>query len=210
MNTVMNLNDNLAKEFNNCICYECSGINGNGKKTFRIYNSLYELKNHCINSHNGSQDKCIINYRLLKGFVEIEIKKDAFSYMNKIEDLIKDDIDDIKKRIKGGNGSIVNNYFNNKNLIIKIYGENVRTLNETNRALLSNMLDNENIDFILLNEYNTRKSKFNMSGYKIDLSNNKEVGIIYRDIYYLNNISDDLEDEYSLIIVENTINGNFI
>ena len=43
MNTVMNLNDNLAKELNNCICYEYSGINGNRKKTFRIYNSLYDF-----------------------------------------------------------------------------------------------------------------------------------------------------------------------
>ena len=34
--------------------------------------------------------------------------------MIKIGDLIKDDIDDFKKRIKGGNGSIVNYYFNNK------------------------------------------------------------------------------------------------
>ena len=77
--------------------------------------------------------------------------------MIKIEDLIKDDIDDFKKRIKGGNGSIVNYYFNNKILIIKIYGENLRTLNETNRALLSNKLDKENPDFILLNEFKHRK-----------------------------------------------------
>ena len=50
----MNINDERAKEIHNCICYECSGINGNGKETFKIYNSLHELKTHCNNLHNGS------------------------------------------------------------------------------------------------------------------------------------------------------------
>ena len=31
MNKVMNINDKRAKQINNCICYECSGLNGNGK-----------------------------------------------------------------------------------------------------------------------------------------------------------------------------------
>ena len=52
MNTIMNLNDERSKLFNNCICYVCSGINGKGKLTYRIYNSLYELKNHCVRYHN--------------------------------------------------------------------------------------------------------------------------------------------------------------
>ena len=41
MNSIMNINDERSKLFNNCICYECSGINAKGKKTYRIYNSLY-------------------------------------------------------------------------------------------------------------------------------------------------------------------------
>ena len=61
---LMNINDDRAKEIRNCICYECSGINGNGKETFKIYNSLYELKSHCNSLHNGSFDNCVINYNL--------------------------------------------------------------------------------------------------------------------------------------------------
>ena len=41
----------------------------------------------------------------------------------------------------------INNYFNiNK---IKIIGENILTLNKENRALLSNVLDEFNPDFVL-------------------------------------------------------------
>ena len=43
----LNLNDNLAKEFTNCICYNCSGYNNEGKKLYKIFRSLYEFKNHC-------------------------------------------------------------------------------------------------------------------------------------------------------------------
>ena len=35
---LMNINDYRAKEIHICIFYECSGINGNGKETFKIYN----------------------------------------------------------------------------------------------------------------------------------------------------------------------------
>ena len=39
---------------------------------------------------------------------------------------------------------------------------------------------------MLLNECNLGKAKFNMSGYKLELSDNNEVGILYKDIFYLN------------------------
>ena len=55
---------------------------------------------------------------------------------------------DILQHLKGGYNHI-NNYFNiNK---IKIIGENIYTLNTVNRALLSNVLDEYNPDFVLLN-----------------------------------------------------------
>jgi len=168
MNSIMNINDERSKQFNNCICYECSGINGKGKNAYRIYNSLYELKNHCVRYHNGSLDKCVINYRLLPGFIEIEIKKDAFRYIIHEDDLLDKDKDDYNeqkqgkkdKRKRGGNITTK----------IKIYGENIRSFNETNRALLSNILDKQRPDFMLLNECNIGKAKFNMSGYKLELS----------------------------------------
>ena len=61
----MNINDERAKKFNNCICYECSGLNGKGKPAYRIYNSLYDLKNHCVRYHDGILDKCIITVFLV-------------------------------------------------------------------------------------------------------------------------------------------------
>ena len=56
----LNLNDELAKEFTNCICYNCSGYNNEGKKLHKIFRSLYELKNHCRDLHNKELKNCII------------------------------------------------------------------------------------------------------------------------------------------------------
>ena len=64
-------------------------------KIHRIYISLYELKNHCLNFHKGSLDKCIINYRLLPGFIEVEIKKDAKRYIIHMDDLLTEDKNDV-------------------------------------------------------------------------------------------------------------------
>ena len=80
------------------------------------------------------------------------------------------------------------NYFKFDNLKNKIYRENILPLNEVNRALISNILDEERPDFILLNECKIGKAKFNLSGYKLELSEKDEVGIIYKDIYYLINV----------------------
>ena len=196
---LMNINDDRAKEIRNCICYECSGINGNGKETFKIYNSLYELKSHCNSLHNGSFDNCVINYNLKRSYVEIQIQTNGNYYMLKIEDLLKEDREDYLSSIKGG--------YKNE---IRIIGENIRTLNETNRALLSNILDTERPDFMLLNECNIGKAKFNMSGYKLELSDNNEVGLLYRDIYYLNDVCKNIEDNYNMIKMVNTTEGKLI
>ena len=52
----------------------------------------------------------------------------------------------IMQNIKGGYYHFNNNYNINK---IKIFDENIYTLNETNRALLSDVLDKHRPDFIL-------------------------------------------------------------
>ena len=83
-------------------------------------------------------------------------------------------------------------------------------MNETNRALISNILDEDRPDFMLLNECKLGNAKFNIKGYKLELSNKQEVGIIYKDIYYLNNCFTNIEDDYNLIRMANTKGGNFI
>ena len=196
---LMNINDERAKEIHNCICYECSGINGNDKETFKIFNSLYELKTHCNSLHNGEFDNCVINYKLKRSYVEIQIQSSGIYYMLRKDDLLLQDKEDYLSKIKGG--------YKNE---VRIIGENIRTLNETNRALLSNILDNEKPDFMLLNECNIGKAKFNMSGYKLELSDNNEVGIIYRDIYYLNDVYKSIEDNYNMIKMVNTTEGKLI
>ena len=93
-----------------------------------------------------------------------------------INDMLLKDKNHILKNIKGGYNPI-NKYYNiNK---IKIIGENIYTLNEINRALLSDALDNLKFDFILLNKCNKCKASFNMSGYNLILSNNQEIEIIF-------------------------------
>ena len=37
---------------------------------------------------------------------------------------------------------------------------------------------------MLLNEYKIGKAKFNIKGYKLELSNKQEFGIIYKDILF--------------------------
>ena len=204
----LNLTDELCKVFTKCICYYCSGINDNNKNLFKIYRSLYELKNHCRDYHNGNIKDCIINYTLTNDYVEIEPQKDRRFIMS-LEDMLEIDRNDILVNQIGG-GYRISNYFNVDNLKIKIFGENILTLNETNRALISNKLDEYRPDFMLLNECKIGKAKFNIKGYKLELSNKQEVGIIYKDIYYLNNCFTNIEDDYNLIRMANTKGGNFI
>ena len=63
---------------------------------------------------------------------------------------------------------------------------------------------------MLLNECNIGKAKFNMSGYKLELLDNNKVGILYRDIYYLNDACKNIEDNYNMIKMVNTTEGNLI
>ena len=78
------------------------------------------------------------------------------------------------------------------------------------RALLSDVLDKHRPDFILLNECNKGKAAFNMSGYNLILSRNQEVGMIYRNIYFLNDIFNDIEDDYNIIRLVNSKINKFI
>ena len=203
----LNLNDNLAKEFTNCICYNCSGYNNEGKKLYKIFRSLYEFKNHYRDLHDKIINNCIINYTLAENHVEIE-HGNKMRYIINLNDVCEKDKADILKHKKGGY-NLFNNYFNiNK---IKIIGENILTLSIENRALLSNVLDEYKPDFVLLNECNMNKNvKFNMSGYNLILSDNQEVGIIYKNIYYLNDCFKDIEDNYNIIRLVNTTKYNFI
>ena len=78
-----------------------------------------------------------------------------------LDDMLEIDRNDILVNQIGGGNHILN-YFNADNLKIKIYGENILTLNETNRALISNILDEDRPDFMLLNECKLGKAKFNI------------------------------------------------
>ena len=118
-----------------------------------------------------------------------------------IED--KNVYDERKNKIQGGNGI-------NALKIIKIYGENIMTFNEMNRGLLSNVLDNNRPDFVLLNECFIRNASFKISGYNLELSDKNKVGIIYRNTYYLNKSCVELEDKYTMIRTVNTEKGNLI
>jgi len=124
-----------------------------------------------------------------------------------LNDMLIKDKNYILQNMKGGYNPF-NNYYNiNK---IKIFGENIYTFNETNRALLSNVLDKQRPDFILLNECNKGKASFNMSNYNLILSRKQEVGIIYKNIYFLNDVFNDIEDDYNIIRLVNSKINKFI
>ena len=153
--SILNLNDESAKEFTKCICYECSGLNDKGNKLYKIYRSFYELKNHCRDKHDRELNNCIVNYSLAENHVEIHHNDKKYRYIMNINDMLIKDKNYILKNLKGGYNPINNYHVINK---IKIFGENIYTLNETNRALLSDVLDKLRPDFMLLNESNKGKA----------------------------------------------------
>ena len=118
---------------------------------FRIFRSLKYLKIHCRDNidHRKDLSNCIFNYDLPDDCIEIEVKKAQMYYLMNKNDLSDEDKIKVTNKLIGGK----NEYKYNKN-IIKIYGNNIRTLNESNKALINNFIDEEKPDFILLNECN--------------------------------------------------------
>ena len=169
---------------------------------FRIFRSLKYLKIHCRDNtdHRKDLNKCIFNYDLPDNYVEVEVKKSKIYYLINKNDLSNEDKIKVNKKVKGGK----NEYNFNKN-IIKIYGNNIRTLNESNKALVINFIEEEKPDFLLLNECNKGKSSFKISGYKTEFFPNQEVGIIYKNCYYLDYNFKEFEDNYNLIKLVNTL-----
>ena len=49
-----------------------------------------------------------------------------------------------------------------------------------------------------------------MSGYNLILSKNEEIGIIYCDIYFLNEKFNDIEDKYNILGLVNSKDNKFI
>lgn len=122
----------------------------------------------------------------------------------KISDLSPDEQIFYNKNFKGRKGII----FDDDKL--KIMGGNIRTFDETNRELINNFIDEEKPDFILLNECNKAKSKLKISNYKFEFSDKQEVGIIYKDIYFLDSSFKELKDVYNLIKLVNAKMGRLI
>ena len=203
----LNLSEDILDKFTNAICYDCSGYSKKNKPMFRIFRSLKYLKIHCRDNvdHRKDLNKCIFNYDLPDDFIEMEVKKSQIYYLINKNDLSNEDKIKLNNNLKGGA-----NADNDDKNIFKIYGNNIRTLNETNRALINNFIDEEKPDFILLNECNKGKSSFKISGYKTEFSSNQEVGIIYKSCYYLDSIFKEFEDNYNLIKLVNTLKGMLI
>ena len=203
----LNLSEEILDKFTNAICYDCSGYSKKDKPMFRIFRSLKYLKIHCRDNidHRKDLSNCIFNYDLPDDCIEIEVKKAQMYYLMNKNDLSDEDKIKVTNKLIGGK----NEYKYNKN-IIKIYGNNIRTLNESNKALINNFIDEEKPDFILLNECNKGKSSFKISGYKTEFSPNQEVGIIYKSCYYLDSNFKEFEDNYNLIKLVNTLKGMLI
>ena len=203
----LKLSEDILDKFTNAICYDCSGYSKKNKPMFRIFRSLKYLKIHCRDNvdHRKDLNKCIFNYDLPDDFIEIEAKRSQIYYLINKNDLSNEDKIKLNNNLKGGA-----NADNDDKNIFKIYGNNIRTLNETNRALINNFIDEEKPDFILLNECNKGNSSFKISGYKTEFSPNQEVGIIYKSCYYLDSIFKEFEDNYNLIKLVNTLKGMLI
>ena len=200
----LNLSEDTLDKFTNAICYDCSGYSKKDKPMFRIFRSLKYLKIHCRDNidHRKDLNKCIFNYDLPENYVEIEVKKSQIYYLINKNDLSNEDKIKVNKEVKGGKSEI----YYDKN-IIKIYGNNIRTLNESNKALINNFIEEEKPDFLLLNECYKGKSSFKISEYKTEFSPNQEVGIIYKNCYYLDSNFKEFEDNYNLIKLVNTLKG---
>ena len=70
-------------------------------------------------------------------------------------------------------------------------------------------LREQNVDFLLLNECG-HNGKCKINGYKTMFSNNKELGIIYKEVYQVDPLNRDLCSPYDLVVRVNTNNRSFI
>ena len=177
------------------------------KPMFKIFRSLKYIKIHCRDNidHRKDLNNCIFNYDFPDNYVEIEVKKSQIYYLINKNDWSNEDKIKVNNKLKGGK-----NKFNHDKNLIKIYGNNIRALNESNKALIINFIEEEKPDFILLNECNKGTSSFKISGYKTEFSPNQEVGIIYKNCYYLDSNFKEFEDNYNLIKLVNTLKGMLI
>ena len=165
---------------------------------FRIFRSLKYLKIHCRDNIDLRKDlnKCIFNYDLPDNYIEIEVKKSQIYYLINKNDLSNEDKMKVNKKVKGGK----NEYNYNKN-IIKIYANNIRTLNESNKALIINFIEEEKPDFLLLNECNKGKSSFKISGYKTEFLPSQKVYIIYKECFYIDTNFKEYKDNFNSFFI---------
>ena len=129
-----NLSEEILDKFTNAICYDCSGYSKKNKTMFRIFRSLKYLKVLCSDNidHRKDLSNCIFNYDLSDDCVEIEVKKAQIYYLMNKNDLSDEDKIKVNNKLRGGK----NEYNYNKN-IIKIFGNIIRTLNESKKALIN-------------------------------------------------------------------------
>ena len=171
-----------------CICSECSGINKNGIKLYKLCNSLEELKTHCSSYHQKTIPlNSIMQFEINNNFTVIQRKTNEYFLIE------NNNIPKIDKEY-GYTSNDIEKY-------LRIIGWNCNSLcTPTNKALINAYLEKHNTDIIMLNECGEFKNKkiIKNKEYKICSFSNK-IGIIYNKKYSIFKILENLNDEYNLI-----------
>jgi len=188
------ITDKMCKNIPRCICYLCSGFNKNGDEIYRVYNSLYEYREHVRKIHSGDMYKGVINYKYDKEvYVELECKT------NQVYILMRRDA------MRGG--SSITSY--DCNLLLG-YNARLSLSSLENREFLKALLISDKPDFILLNEVGNFNTKtLRDTGYSM-LNNGVKTGVIHKSCYNLFKILEYMWDEYNIIAQINSKGSNII
>ena len=181
-----------------CICSECSGVNKDGVKVWKVTNSLEELKNHCSHFHNKKIPvNSIVQSNHNKDYVYISRKKNEYFLINK-----KDLPDNTKNKYGNSNNNL------DEEKYLRIIGWNsVSLCSPVNKTLINAYLEKHNTDIIMVNECGEMKKKKIIKNKQYNVcSFNDRVGIIYNKKYSVYKILENLNDEHNLITRIDTIN----
>ena len=187
------MNDNTAKAIGPVICNTCSGRDQRFKKIYRMFNTIYEYREHCRanNLHDLTIDD-VINVEIPKDFTLIRATTNAY-YMRKTSDMpaiTSNKVGSLTPAVENSN-------------TYSIYGNNIRTAcSALNKDYLHKFLIEVAPDFLLLNEVGKMTStSIKNKDYKAIVRG--RVAIVYKKCYTVYPVLDKLHDDHNLIVKVN-------
>ena len=188
----LGITDLTARALGPFIDVDCSGYDLNNNLVWRVFNSLYEFREHCRRNkcNHMLRNGCLFNFSFPSDHLLIRTTESMYYLIKKNKNQVGEKKD-------------------NKNEFISIYGNNITTAcSILNKTMLDEFLNKYEPDFLMLNENgpvrvrNVIKNK----NYQI-LSKSEKTALIFNKLYGVHLIMENLNDENNLI-AKVTCDGN--